>query len=181
HRARGLVVVRLCAEDPYGMRGRPRRGRDAGHRAACIRDIPCLATAGPAAGECGAGADELDGVVEPAGVNVPDRAHDRSVEPEADLVERGVSAVGVPGVGRVGERAVLAVTALAVEDGVALASADVEPDRDDRLDGTRKRRAWRDEIEVPDEADARRGGQLVVDHLVERPAIARLVRIAVSA
>src|SRR5262249_29517559 len=60
-------------------------------------------------------------------------------------------------------------------------SADVEPEGKHRLDGSREWRARGDEIEVPDETDARRDGQLVVDHLVEGPAIARLVRIAVSA
>src|SRR5262249_11091293 len=54
------------------------------------------------------------------------------------------------------------------------------PDGDHRFDASRQRGGRRDEVDVPHETDARGERQLVVDHLVERPAIARPVRIAVS-
>src|SRR5262249_40854328 len=122
-RAGGLVVARLGAGDPDRVRGRARGGAGAGRRAVGVGEARGLAAAGGAARERGAGADELDGVVEPAGVDVSDRAHDRAVDRQPHLVERGVSAVGVLGVGRIGEGAALAAAAAAVADRVVLAYA----------------------------------------------------------
>ena len=113
-------------------------------------------------------------------VNVSDGAHDRPVERHPDLVERGAAVVGILGVRRIRERSVPSGAAQAVEHRVALAAADVDPDRDDRLDAPRERCARRDEIDVPHETDTRRRGELVVDHLVQTPAIGRLVRVAVA-
>src|SRR5262245_23375242 len=109
-------------------------------------------------------------------MDVSDRADDRPIERHPHYIEWGVSAVRVLGIRRIRERSLLAAAAAAVEYGVVLASADVQPNGDHRLDGSRERRPGWDEIDVPHETHASGDRALVVDHLVKRPAIARLVR-----
>ncbi len=90
--------------------------------------------------------------------------------------------IGAGVVSRVGEDAVLASgAAVDVEDRIAAAVLDVHPDRPDRAEAGGLRGAVRDEVDRVADRKRHRLWRQVVDHVVDRPDVARLVAVAESA
>ena len=113
-------------------------------------------------------------------MHVPRGRDQRAVVVDGPHVLRGTALVRVLRVVGVGELAVVAAAAPHVEDGIRLAVLHVHPDRPRGLDVLCRGRARRDEVDVVGDPHLLTLRRVVVEHVVEEPAVGGLVRVAVA-
>src|SRR5581483_4438317 len=129
----------------------------------------------------GARPDEVEVVIEPAGVQVAGGGHQRPRVVDGELVERrGAGRIGELGHVGEGESPVDPAVAVDVEHRVDVVVLDIHPDRVHRGDlGGRGRRGG-DEVDVVGDVDLGRLGGQVVDHVVQDLGVRGAHGIAVA-